>query len=70
MGSGLPEEKRGGKKKIFLIQFQFLLVMFSVFTLEIHCTGIVAESFSLTLHPFMCINFDSDKRFNGLPVLL
>ena len=44
MGSGVPEEKRGGKKKTFLIQFQFLLVMVSIITLKIPYRVIVAES--------------------------
>ena len=44
MGTGVPEEKRGDKRKTFLIQFQFLLLVFSVITLRIHYREIVAES--------------------------
>ena len=43
-GVWVPEEKRGGKKKTVLIQFQFLLVMVSIITLKIPYRVIVAES--------------------------
>ena len=44
MGWGVQEEKRGGKKKTFLIQFQFLLLMVSIITLKIPYRVIVAQS--------------------------
>ena len=44
MGSGVPEEKRGVRKKTVLVQFQFLLVMVSIITPKIRDRVIVAES--------------------------
>ena len=44
MGSGVPEQKCGGKKKTLLMQIQCLLVKVSIITLKIRCRVIVPES--------------------------